>query len=147
MSVDGDKNSVDNISLDTSVLVQLGKMAVDSDHAQAKVLMRKLARSLRGSHPLVADEIVTIGRCAHRGFGVQGIGIRRIVGWDAAARQRTYARGAPPRVPPGATERSREASTNRPVGLAAARRCTCVRARAAASHPTPCVFFASPARG
>lgn len=64
VSVNGDENTVDSISLDTSTLVQLGKIAVDGGNAQAKVLMRKLARSLRTSHPLVADEIVSILRAS-----------------------------------------------------------------------------------
>lgn len=56
--------TVDNVSLDTSVLVQLAKLAVGGGDAQANVVMRKLARSLRASHPSVADEVVAILRAS-----------------------------------------------------------------------------------
>jgi len=56
--------AADSISLDASTVVQLAKLAVDGGDAKAKVMMRKLARSLRASHPDAADDIVTILRAS-----------------------------------------------------------------------------------
>jgi SpoVK/Ycf46/Vps4 family AAA+-type ATPase len=83
VSGEEDQIEVDNISLDTAVLVQLGKMAVGGGNAQAKVVMRKLARSLRSSHPGVADEIVTMLRASPVRAGAGDVRIEDPVDLDS----------------------------------------------------------------